>query len=124
MSDEGIKNDSWEFFRRLGNLAQFNEGRQDGWIEVHAFDDGNMPTHGNSRIGSTLPFYGLQDVRAIRLSESFSPSDIRALCRECNRAPAFVLIDRYCVLPDDFIRNAIDFYKSGKTEILGFKIVT
>jgi hypothetical protein len=86
---ERIKENSFKFFRKLGNQAKRGE-----WIEVFGFDDGNMPQYAMKRDpGLAVPFYGLRDVLVIKCDASDSTDAfVEAARKEC-RSTHFVLID-------------------------------
>jgi hypothetical protein len=42
---DGIKQNSFSFFRKIGNQAKVAENRRGEWIEVFGFDDGKMPRY-------------------------------------------------------------------------------
>lgn len=123
MSDDTIKSDSWEFFRKLGNLAKGSEGLRGCWVEVFAFDDGNMPQYQRPEIENWFPFYGLQDVSTIALPRSASTEDMISLCQKHSRAPGFVFIDHDQILPDNFIQKALSCFEEEGDTVLGYKII-
>jgi hypothetical protein len=118
-SDKEIKEDSFEFFKELGLQAM---GRHKGWVELFAFDDGNMPEYKIEFINETIPFCGLQDFHIIKIVPSFSQSDILELCKKNCRSDQFLLIDKHRRIPENFIKTLIDYCKSGKDRILNFSI--
>jgi hypothetical protein len=72
--DDAVKNNSFEFYRHLGNLAGWLGGKG-FWTEIVAIDDGNMPSFGQ------LPFYGLQEVTLINAGEPVSYEDVVQLAK-------------------------------------------
>lgn len=119
LSDDKIRNDSFEFFRKLGSLC----GRY--YTDVYAFDDGNMPKYQlrkDSKI--VMPFTGLQEVHHLDIKPDTSRDDIITMCKEKCRSEKFIIIDSYRDLPDNFIKTFIEYCEKGKDMILGYSIYT
>jgi len=120
---EGIKENSFKFFREIGTQAKMAENRCGAWIEVFGFDDGKMPLYEIRQApGIAAPFYGLQDVLVIKC-DAFDNADalVEAARKEC-RSGHFVLIDAYQDLPDDFVMQALAAARSGNGSVLGFPV--
>jgi len=120
-SDSAIKEESWEFFRALGNHARSCERDGSGWVELFAFDDGAMPQYFDPRFGSA-PYHGLQDVTNIPLPPGATPDDLIRLCRQQSRAHKFVLIDTRIDFPPGFMREILDACRSGRGKAVGLTI--
>jgi hypothetical protein len=122
LADDGIKENSWEFFRVLGNALRACERGKRGWIELFAFDDGAMPRYPDPRINGAWEFYGLQQVKVIRVTAQNSRDAILRLCRDRCRAPKFVLVDSYQTLAGDFGRRVLEACGSGASDVVGYGI--
>jgi len=118
LSDKKLKEKSWEFFRGLGNQCHGDE-RGRGWVEVYAFDDGNMPRYYDHRINNYWPFYGLQDVTVVKIDKA---KKIDELCKSNCRTTHYLLLDSYLELPDNFVANLLKRLIDGKTKILNYQI--
>ena len=120
---DGIKENSFSFFRKIGNQAKMVENRCGEWIELFGFDDGRMPRYEMRQApGVAAPFYGLQDVLVIKCGASdCTDALVKAARKEC-RSTHFVLIDAYQDLPDDFIMQALATPRDGKSSVLGYRV--
>lgn len=120
---DGIKENSFSFFRKIGNQAKMSENRCGEWIELFAFDDGRMPRYEMRQApGMAAPFYGLQDVLVIKCGASDGTDAlVKAARKEC-RSTHFVLVDAYQDLPDDFIMQALATPRDGKSSVLGYRV--
>lgn len=116
ISDRKIKEDSFEFFRKLGSLCSRY------YADVYAFDDGKMPKYQHKDSGIIMPFTGLQEVHHIDIKPATSREDIVAICKEKCRSEKFVIIDSHRDLPDNFIKTLIEYCEKGKDLILGYNI--
>lgn len=121
IADDKIKENSWEFFRKLGNQSRGDQ-RGNGWIEIYAFDDGSMPSYPDTRIKNTWPFYGMQDIDVISIDKPHTRERIIAAAKQKVRTKQFVTIDSYREIPDNFAKTLITYCGSGKTKILNYKI--
>lgn len=119
-----IKSNSWEFFRALGNSARRHESRYGGWVEVFAFDDGDMPKYPSERIGGTFPFYGLQDVSTIELPTDTSTASIDLLCRQRSPARVIAVVNMYSILTEDFVTNVLRWAEAGQGYCQGLRLVS
>jgi hypothetical protein len=118
-----IKQNSFEFFRRIGSQAKQAENSLGAWIEVFGFDDGRMPRYELRQArGMAAPFYGLQDVLVIECSASDGPEALVEAARKECRSTHFVLMDAYQDLPDDFMLRAVMTPKDGNSSVLGYRI--
>ena len=122
LSDGDIKKDSWEFFRALGNSLRSCETRSGAWIELYAFDDGDMPRYWDQRINDALPFHGLQPVTVIPVASNIRREEILRLCRDHCRAPKFVLVDSYQELQQNFGQDLLGACLRGSSDVLGYHI--
>ena len=120
---DSIKENSFSFFRKIGNLAKMAENRCGEWIELFGFDDGSMPRYEMRQVPNVaVPFYGLQDVLVIECGASDSTDAlIEAARKEC-RSTHFVLVDAYQDLPDDFMMQALATPRDGTSSVLGYRI--
>jgi hypothetical protein len=116
LSDDKIKNDSFEFFRKLGSLCSRY------YINVYAFDDGNMPEYQHRDSKITMPFNGLQEVHHINIKSNASTEEIITICKEKCRSKKFIIIDSYRDLPNDFIKTLIEYCEKDKNMILSYNI--
>jgi hypothetical protein len=92
----GIKEKSFSFFRKIGNQAKEAESHWGKWVELFAFDDGNMPRYKLRQApGLVAPFYGLQDVLVIKCGVSDSTDALVEAARKECRATHFVLVDAF-----------------------------
>jgi len=107
LPDEGIRNDSFDFFKKIGLQAMSEEGRHKNWVKLFSFDDGKMPQYMDPRIKLPIPFHGLQDVEIIKITEGLSREQILDLCRANCRSVRFILIDKYSDISDDFIHRTV-----------------
>ncbi|MBT4210074.1 MAG: hypothetical protein HOE19_04145 [Candidatus Komeilibacteria bacterium] len=117
LSDDGIKKDSFDFFKKLG-LMGINKRR--GWIELFAFDDGKMPEYYDERINNTWPFYGLQHFKVIKINKE--NNNIIDICKSHCRSKKFVLINSYRKIPPNFKDTLFEYCGSDKYKILGYNI--
>jgi hypothetical protein len=119
----GIKENSFSFFRKIGNQAKMAENRCGEWIELFGFDDGTMPRYEMRQApGVVAPFYGLQDVLVIKCGASDGTDAlIEAARKEC-RSTHFVLVDAYQDLPNDFMMQALATARDGKSSVLGYGV--
>jgi len=113
---DGIKEQSFSFFHKIGNQAKMAENRCGEWIELFGFDDGRMPRYEMRQVpGMAAPFYGLQEVLVIKCRASNGTDAlIEAARKEC-RSTHFVLVDAYQDLPDDFMMQALATPMMGVT---------
>jgi len=118
LSDDKIKDVSFEFFRKLGSLCSRY------YTDVYAFDDGNMPKYQHKDSKIIMPFSGLQEVHHIDIKPSTSTEETVAICKRKCRSEKFVIIDSYRDLPDNFIKTFIEYCEKGKNMILGYNIHT
>lgn len=116
LSDDKIKNDSFEFFRKLGSLCSRY------YTDVYAFDDGNMPKYQHKDSGVVMPFTGLQEVHHIEIKPDTTRDEIIARCKEKCRSEKFVVIDSYRDLPEDFAKTLVKYCEEEKNMILGYNI--
>jgi hypothetical protein len=120
---DSIKQNSFEFFRRIGSQAKQAENRLGSWVEVFGFDDGKMPQYEMRQVpGVPAPFYGLQDVLAIKCSASDDADALVETARKECRSTHFVLIDVYRDLPDDFMMQAVMTPRDGKSSVCGYRV--
>lgn len=122
LADNDIKNHSFDLFHDLGMMSG-NIGHNKEWVDIYGFDDGNMPQY-QLKKGTKLPlpFYGLQDVRSIKIDPNISISDVLEICGKRCRSEKFVLIDSYKKLPDNFIETLIEHCRSDRNRILNYRI--
>jgi hypothetical protein len=120
---DDIKANSFSFFQKVGTQAKMAESRSGAWVEVFGFDDGRMPRYEMRQARNVAaPFYGLQDVVAIECSASDGTDAlIEAARKEC-RSTHFVLVDAYQDLPDDFMMQALETPRDGKSSVLGYRV--
>jgi hypothetical protein len=118
LSDDKIKDVSFEFFRKLGSLCSRH------YTDVYAFDDGYMPKYQHKDSKIIMPFSGLQEVHHIDIRSSISKEEIVAICKEKCRSKKFVIIDSYRDLPNNFIKTFIEYCEKDKHMILGYNIYT
>jgi hypothetical protein len=121
VSDDGIKQRSFSFFQRVGNQAKRAEGHLGAWIEVFGFDDGAMPSYPMGS-GLACPFYGLQEVQALKCEQGASKEYLVNACRKACRSSHFVLVDAYQDLPDNFIAIALGAQMNGANSVLAYRI--
>jgi hypothetical protein len=99
------REESWDFFRKLGAALRAMGTLEYG--EIYAFDDGGMPKYELRQLpGKPVPFYGLQDVTTIDLPVGATEEQILKMCRERCRSDHFVLIDEYKNIKDTFMLGA------------------
>ncbi|UCC78997.1 MAG: hypothetical protein JSW64_12065 [Candidatus Zixiibacteriota bacterium] len=122
-ADKKIKENSFRYFHTLGQQVKGIEALNGVWIELYAFNDGDMPEYYDPRIKANWPFYGLQDVSVIRIEPSISRLEILEICKEKSRSDKFVLIDSYQKLPDNFIKTLVNSCRSRKQKILKYDII-
>jgi hypothetical protein len=120
---DGIKQNSFEFFRKIGNQTRLAKNRCGEWIEVFGFDDGRMPRYELRQApGVEAPFFGLQDVLVVPCGASDGTDVlIEAARKEC-RSTHFVLVDAYQELPDDFVMQALATPRDGRSSVLGYRL--
>ena len=120
---DSIKQNSFEFFRKIGSQAKRAENSLGAWVEVFGFDDGKMPRYELRQArGVAAPFFGLQEVIVIECSASDDADTLVEAARKECRSTHFVLIDAYQDLPDDFMMTALMTPKNGKYGVLGYRI--
>jgi hypothetical protein len=120
---DGIKENSFSFFRKIGNQAKMAENRCGEWIELFGFDDGRMPRYEMRQApGVAAPFYGLQDVLVIECGASDDTDALVEAARKECRSTHFVLVDAYQDLPDDFLMQALATPRDGKSSVLGYRV--
>lgn len=118
---KGRRNESFKFFYRLGS-GQRALGTNEYW-ELYAFDDGAMPKYELPQLpGTSLPFYGLQDVTRIELPKGATVEKILSICRERCRSEHFVLIDEFKEIPDTFMSGAVMCAESNVGSTHGYRI--
>lgn len=124
VANEGIKQESFSFFKKLGNQAKLAENLLGEWVELFGFDDGWMPQYEMKQApGLPMPFYGFQEVCPIKCGSSDGiEALIDAARKEC-RSTHFVVVDAYQDLPDDFIRQALETPRDGKSSVLGYRVL-
>jgi hypothetical protein len=119
---DSIKENSFSFFRKIGNQAKMAENRCGEWIELFGFDDGRMPRYEMRQApGVPAPFYGLQDVLVLKCDASDGTDVLVEARKEC-RSTHFVLVDAYRELPDDFIMQALATPRDGNSSVLGYRV--
>lgn len=116
LSDEKIKKNSFEFFRKLGSLCSRY------YTDVYAFDDGNMPSY-PTKFGD-MPFTGIQEVHHINIKPDISREELVSISRNKCKSEKFIIVDSYRDLPSNFIETLIKYFKEGKDMILGYRIYT
>jgi hypothetical protein len=115
------REESANFFRHLGEALRAMGILEYG--EIYAFDDGAMPKcQLRSLPGAPVPFYGLQDVTAIRLPAGATEAQILKMCRERCRSDHFVLIDEYREIKDTFMLGAAMSAEGNIDSINGYRI--
>lgn len=120
---DSIKENSFSFFRKIGNQAKMAENRCGEWIELFGFDDGRMPRYEMREApGVAAPFYGLQDVFVIKCGASDGTDALVEAARKECRSTHFVLVDAYQELPDDFMMQVLATPRDGKSSVLGYRI--
>ncbi len=118
-----IKENSFSFFRKIGNQAKTAENHYGEWIELFGFDDGLMPRYEMRQAPSVIsPFYGLQDVLVIKCVASDGADALVAAARKECRSAYFVLVDAYQDIPDDFIMQILATPRDGKSSVLGYRV--
>jgi hypothetical protein len=118
---DGIKENSFDFFRKLGASAK--EMGVDEYSEIYAFDDGQMPEYRLPQVPDIpVPFYGLQTVRTITLARGTTAEQILAACRERCHSDKFVLIDEYKELPSHFMLGAVMSAENDMEMASGYRI--
>lgn len=122
LSDDIIKEHSFELFYDLGRMSR-NVGHSKEWLDIYGFDDGNMPVYQLKRGPKCpIPFYGLQEVRAIKIQPDAPIPKILKICKEKCRSDKFVIIDSYRKLPNNFVETLIKYCEFSKKQILNYKI--
>jgi hypothetical protein len=119
--DKQIRENSFEYFRKFGN-QWLGKGRLGQWVDIYAFDDGLMPKYKHRASNIPLPFYGLQDVDAIKVEPDCPLEKLLETCRKLCKSDKFVVIDSYRELPENFKETLVDYVGAGKDLILGYKI--
>lgn len=121
LPDDKIKLNSFDFFRALGLQTGFDRY---GWVELYAFDDGNMPKYKIKEPELILPFFGLQpNVQVIKFDKKECNSQqIKKVCSEHCGSDRFVLIDKYRKIPEDFTQRLTEYCNGNKDKILGYNI--
>jgi hypothetical protein len=120
---DGIKQNSFSFFRKIGNQAKMAENRCAEWIEVFGFDDGKMPRYEMRQApGVEAPFFGLQDVLVVPCAASDGTDALVEAARKECRSTHFVLIDAFQELPDDFMMRALATPRDGNSSVLGYRV--
>jgi hypothetical protein len=120
---DSIKENSFSFFREIGNQAKMAEIRCGEWIELFGFDDGRMPRYEMREARDVAaPFYGLQDVLVIKCGASDGADALVEAARKECRSTHFVLIDAYHDLPEDFMMQALAKPRDGKSSVSGYRI--
>jgi hypothetical protein len=123
VATEGIKDNSFEFFRKLGTQAKRAENRYGEWVELFGFDDGMMPRYELRQApGLPAPFYGLQDVLAIKCNASDGIDTLVEAARKECRSTHFVLVDTYQDLPENFMEQALATPRDGKNSVCGYRV--
>lgn len=118
---DGIKENSFDFFRKLGASAK--EMGVDQYSEIYAFDDGQMPKYALPQVPDIpVPFYGLQTVQTIKLAPGTSREQILVACRERCRSDKFVLIDEYKELVSHFMLSAVMSAENDMEVVSGYRI--
>jgi hypothetical protein len=118
---DGIKENSFDFFRKLGASAK--EMGVDQYSEIYAFDDGQMSKYLLPQVPDIpVPFYGLQTVQTIKLAPGTSREQILAACRERCRSDKFVLIDEYKELASHFMLGAVMSAENDMEVVCGYRI--
>ena len=120
---DGIKENSFSFFRKLGSQAKMAENRCGEWIELFGFDDGRMPRYEMRQApGVPAPFYGSQDVLVVKCDASQGTDMLVEAARKECRSNHFILINTYQDLPDDFMMQALGTSRDGNSSVLGYRI--
>jgi hypothetical protein len=120
---DSIKQNSFDFYRQIGNQAKQAESNLGAWIEVFGFDDGRMPRYQMKQAPDVKPlFYGFQDVLTVECSSSDGTDALVEAARRKCRSTHFVLVDAYQDLPDDFMLRAVMTPKDGKSSVLGYRM--
>jgi len=109
-------------FEELGRQVTSCDGKNKGWVELHAFDDGLMPKYYLKGIKKYIPFYGIQYFNKIKIDSNSSYDELVNLCKKENRADKFLLIDSYQKLPNNFIEKVLDYCNKNETRILKYSI--
>ncbi|MCL4710490.1 MAG: hypothetical protein KJZ73_04525 [Pseudorhodoplanes sp.] len=123
MATDSIKENSFSFFHKIGTQAKIAENHYGDWIELFGFDDGKMPRYELRQApGVAAPFYGLQDVLAIKCSASDSIDALVESARKECRSTHFVLVDTHQDLPDDFMMQALATPRDGKSSVCGYRV--
>lgn len=117
LSDDKIKNDSFEFFRKLGSQCSRH------YVDIYGFDDGNMPRYLHKDAGIEMPFSGLQEVYLIKIDPTLTRDELIKICKDRSRSKRFVLINHYRDLPDNFIDTLIKYCDERRTKILDYDII-
>jgi len=118
---KGRRDESFQFFRRLGSALQAMGINEYG--ELYAFDDGAMPEYELPHLpGASVPFYGLQEVRRIELPYGATEEGILNVCRGYCRSDHFILIDEYKEITDTFMLGAAMCAESNLDSMHGYRI--
>jgi len=119
----GIKENSFSFFHKLGTQAKKAENRFGTWIELFGFDDGRMPRYEMRQApGVAAPFFGLQDFLVIKCDASHGTEALVGAARKECRSSHFVLVTAYQDLPDNFMMQALATPRDGKSSVLGYRV--
>ncbi len=122
LSDTVIKNNSFEFFKGLGNQAMSAE-HGEGWVEIFAFDDGEMPRYHDKRMGVEVPFTGIQEIEHIKIDSAQAKEAVETSCRNHCRSTHFVLINHHRHLPENFLTTLIQYVAEDRDRILSYRII-
>jgi hypothetical protein len=122
VSDTDIKNNSFNFFKSLGNQAK-DVARSGIWIDIVGFDDGKMPSYqmkDNSDL--RIPFFGLQEVTVRKLVGHVKREKLIEICRKNCRSPHFLILDNHQELSNDFLLRAACAAGWGQEDFLSYQI--
>lgn len=120
---DGIKENSFSLFHKLGSQAKMAESYFGEWIELFGFDDGRMPRYEMRQApGVVAPFYGLQEVLVIDCDASLCTEVLLEAARKECRSSHFIFIDAYQDLPEDFMMQALMTPRDGKSSVLGYRV--
>lgn len=122
LPDQQIREDSFEFFRLLGNQCHRRKG---DWTELVAFDDGNNPQYQIKKLPKgtpPLPFTGFQDVKRINVPVGCTLDSAFSKANKFSRSENFILIDKYVEPKKGFIAEIKKAVENNSDMILDLKI--
>jgi hypothetical protein len=121
MPPKDRREEAFQFFCRLGSALRAMGINEYG--EIYAFDDGKMPRYELARRpGTTLPFYGWEDVAKVDLPPGTGGEALLSICRERCRSDHFVLIDEYKDIPETFMLGAAMAAEAGMDTTDGYRL--